>query len=192
MRNNTGTANLHLSTHCLCRQRTTALKPSSLSAYHPVLRRHQNSALAVMTHDREQQLSHSPNWAHYLLISPTTALWLEVSHVSWSTCLQGLILKEHWGLGTWSIWRKREESENTGIFHLPTISSECIPFQCRKVHLIHFNLLSFAFCAEIFSELFSQIWLQNLKNIWWNLTRVNLALLKGSQWDFIGSVFSHI
>lgn len=47
----------------------------------------------------------------------------------------------------WSIWMK---SENTGIFYLPATSSEWISFQCRKVHLIYFSLLSFVFCAEIF------------------------------------------
>lgn len=125
-------------------------KISSLSACHPVLRRHQNSALELMAHDREQQLSQSPNWASYLLISPTTPLWLEASQApAFRSLPQGALESR-----SWLIWMKREESKTTGIFYLPAVSSEHIPFQCRKVHLIHFNLFSFVFSAEIFSELF--------------------------------------
>lgn len=94
MRSDTGSANLHLSTHCLCRQHTSALKLPSLSACHPILSRHQNSALALMAHNREQQLCHSPNWARNWLISPTAALWLWVPQVRWDMP-SGLILKEH-------------------------------------------------------------------------------------------------
>ena len=44
---------------------------------------------------------------------------------------------------SWLIWMKKGESKNIGVFYLPALSSECIPFQWRKDHLTHFNLLSF-------------------------------------------------
>lgn len=187
MRSDRGTANLHLSTHCLCRQHTSALKLPSLSACHPILRRHQNSALALALM-REQEaaaqslsklgqlfLSHPPNWADFSYYFSVAVSVPGQVGPAFRSHPPGA--RESW---SWSIWMKREESENNGIFYLPAISSKCIPFQCRKSHLINFNILCFVFCAEIFSELppeFPQTWLQDLKNIWWNLTRVNLVQL---------------
>lgn len=90
--------------------------------------------------NREQQLSHSPNWADFPNYCSVAVRVPGQAGPAFRSHPQGA--QESW---SWSIWMKREESENTGVFYLPAISSECIPFQCRKVHLMHFNLLCFCF-----------------------------------------------